>query len=105
MTGGKYCYTVHAVTESVGAHGVEQGHIELVELEAHRANDYARKRSGDIGVKVSIVTRLEVGKLGTRHLIGWWVDGIQYGMGDVRLANPAAELPRFLPEFPLPSAG
>lgn len=99
---GKHCYIVHAVTLSAGPHGTEQGHVELVELDPQKANSYARKRSGDAGVQVSIVTRLEIGQLGTRHLIGWWMNGRQYGMGDTPM-DDGAELPVFLPEHPLPT--
>jgi hypothetical protein len=104
VTGKQHAYTVHAVWLSAGTRGTDQGAIELIELDPHSANSYARKRSGDVGVKVAIVQRLEIGKLGTRHLVGWWVDGVQYGMGDVLLRDPNAELPEFLPDLPLLTA-
>lgn len=104
VNGKQYAYTVHAVWLAAGPQGIDQGAIELIELNLIKANEYARQRSLGTGVKVAIVTRLEIGELGTRHLVGWWVDGRQYGMGTPRLDRPGAELPMFLPEHPLPTS-
>lgn len=100
---GKFVYTVHAVWLAAGPNGTDQGAIELVELDVDRANGYGKKRSSEPHVKVAVVQRLVIGQFGTRHLVGWWADGVQYGMGDVHMpdAGPAARLPEYLPEHPI----
>lgn len=103
VTGKQFIYAVHAVWQSAGDGGVH-GHIELVELDADKAIRYAITKSRAPGVKSTVVTRLEIGELGTRTPISWYVGGERFDMGDAQHdPRPGAELPAFLPEHPLPA--
>lgn len=104
MTGKTLIYAVHAVWEAVGGGG-DQGAMELAELDADKAARYASKKSMAPGVKSAIVTRFVIGELGTRTIISWYVRGERFDMSDRHNARPGAELPAFLPEHPLPTAG
>lgn len=81
----KHVYVVHSVRDA--GHGA----IEYVETERQRAEQFARGRSGDPGTAAAVVTQLEVGKLGTRRIVAWYVAGRRRYFAD------RSPLPKFEP--------
>lgn len=81
-----HVYVVHSVRDA--GHGA----IEYAETNAAAAEQYASRRSGDSGTHAAVVTRLELGKLGTRRIHAWYVRGVRHHLGD------RSPLPEFVPD-------
>jgi nitrous oxide reductase accessory protein NosL len=65
----RYLYAVHS-TRVGGASAVE-----VLFSSETEARTYAVSRSTDFHVLASVITRYVLGQLGTRHPVGWFVDG------------------------------
>jgi hypothetical protein len=67
----QWIYTVH-VTKPDGV-----GAVEIVFWSEHDACVYAEDRSRDFRILSASVTRFQVGELGARHPVAWYVKGEQ----------------------------
>jgi hypothetical protein len=64
-------YSVHTTKPG------DPGAVEIIFRTEREARAYAQDRSTDWPVLAASVTRFEIGELGTRRAVAWFVDGVE----------------------------